>query len=53
MAEISEIDEVRYQRDTCRGRCLELERDNERLAQLLGYAEQAIKAEYQRSVRAR
>lgn len=44
---MKEIDGVRYQRDTCRVRCRELERENARLTLMLKYANEAIQAEFQ------
>lgn len=49
---MNELDELRYQRDTCRAKCQELKRENERLVMLLVYAEQAIQGEYQLRVSA-
>lgn len=43
--------ELLWQRDQCRAKCERLEQDNARLQLLLGYAEQAIEAEYQLRVR--
>lgn len=42
-----EIMELRFQRDTAKVRAAELERENARLRMLLGYAEAAIRDEYQ------
>jgi hypothetical protein len=46
MTSLSEIDEVRYQRDIARAKAEPLERENARLRMLLAYAEEAIMAEY-------
>lgn len=43
---MTEIDEVRWQRDTARAKLEPLKRENERLRMLLGYAEAAIQEEY-------
>ena len=44
---MTEIDEVRCQRDTARAENIRLKRENERLAMLLGYARDAIDGEYE------
>lgn len=43
---MTEIDEVRWQRDEAKAKLLPLRTENERLLMLLGYAEKAILAEY-------
>jgi hypothetical protein len=45
--ELSEIDQVRCQRDTARTQNARLQEDNERLSELLHYARLAIVGEYE------
>lgn len=44
---MTEIDEVRYQRDVARAENIRLRRENERLNELLFYAQAAIDGEYE------
>lgn len=44
---MTEIDEVRCQRDTVRAENIRLRRENERLTELLRYAQAAIDGEYE------
>jgi regulator of replication initiation timing len=43
---LSEIDQVRYQRDTARAENMRLRQENERLRELLKAAKKPIRAEY-------
>lgn len=51
MAEISEIDQVRYDRDVARARVAQLESELRHTKMLLRYAQEAAEAEYQLRVR--
>lgn len=52
MSELSEIDEIRDQRDIAKARVVQLERELARAKFLLEYAEKAAYAEYQRAAEA-
>lgn len=42
----NDASELRWERDECRARCQNLERENRELRTLLRYADEAIMAEY-------